>query len=328
MAISTKSLQSIYNIIAAQGIPDPRNLPSGFGDDLGLDLASRVMADLISERFNQKFNRAIASPIYTNSYQQDYPQPAQAGGPIGWGEDCDICDINNTVYPKPLNWDGPIKWVRNLTRTSISRSRPFKICWMYNAELAWGTWPGAGTHYYPLVTTGQVSQNPLMNFIDKNGNYLILTGFGVTGGSAPFAAASAAEGVTVSDGSCTWAVVSGTSQGFRIDYLPGVGPTYQIVPCYQLDPPTFTAYAQLLNPIPDSFSRHFQTGLEWQCKMSSVDPQQKAEGQKNYPLWLNAMEAMIKQGNREPDSYGMVPASPVAEPRWGWRGPRTADSPY
>ncbi|MBA0087514.1 MAG: hypothetical protein HRJ53_21220, partial [Acidobacteria bacterium Pan2503] len=118
MAVSSRTLQGVYNVICAQGIPDPRAQGSGYGDDLALDLATRVMADLITERFNWKFNRAVANPIYTNSWQQDYPQLAQPGGPIEWGEDCDILDVNNTTIPKPLNWDGSITWVRQLTRTS------------------------------------------------------------------------------------------------------------------------------------------------------------------------------------------------------------------
>ncbi|OYV36708.1 MAG: hypothetical protein B7Z80_14865 [Rhodospirillales bacterium 20-64-7] len=89
MGNSSISLQSVYDAIAAKGVPDPRAVPSGYGDILALELATQVMADLICERFNWKWNRAVAAPIYTNSYQQDYPQPAQTAGVIGWGEDCD-----------------------------------------------------------------------------------------------------------------------------------------------------------------------------------------------------------------------------------------------
>ena len=84
MGNSTLSLQTVYDAIVAKGIPDPRMNPSGYGDVLALELGSEVMADLICERFNWKFNRGVAQPIYTNSYQQDYPQPAQQAGPIGW----------------------------------------------------------------------------------------------------------------------------------------------------------------------------------------------------------------------------------------------------
>lgn len=329
MAISTRSLQSVYNVIAAQGISDPRAQPGGYGDDLAWDLASQVMGDLITQRFNWKFNRGVAAPIYTNTWQQDYPQPAQAAGLIGWGEDCDILDVNNNTFPKPLNWDGAITWVRQLTRTSISRWRPSRICWMYNAELGWSTWPGAATVIYPLLgVNAPAGQNPILNFIDSNGNYLILKTFGTTGSVAPAAAANAAEGITVNDGSCVWSVVSGTSQGFRLDFLPGAaGPTYQITAIYQIQPPTFTTFSQFLSPIPDSFARYFQTGLEWKCKMASSNPAEKKEGLQEYPLWLKSMELMIKQGDREPNIYRLVPESSVVESRWANRGPRTAVDP-
>jgi len=331
MAISTKSLQSVYNVIAAQGIPDPRNQGGGYGDELAMDLATRVMADLLTERFNWKFNRQVARPIYTNSWQQDYPQLAQTGGPIEWGEDCDILDVNNTTIPRPLNWDGSLTWVRQLTATSLARWRPTRICWLYNNDLQWGTWPGAHVTIYPLLgVNAPGGQNPLLNFIDANGNYLILTTFGTTGNSAPAAAASAPEGTTVPEvgGTAVWTVVSGTSQGFRVDFLPNAtGPTYQITPSYQVTPPTFTTFQQLLTPIPDNFARHFQCGLEWACKMASVDPRIKDEGMKGYPLWLRSMAEMIRQGNKEKDAYRMIPETSVVESRWGWKGPHTADQP-
>lgn len=329
MAKSSITIQTLFNVIAAQGIADPRNLPSGYGDDLALNLASQVMSELISQRFNWKFNRAVANPIYTNSWQQDYPQPTQPGGQIGWGEDCDICDINNTAYPKPLNWDGPISWVRQLTRTTVPRWRPTRISWMYNAEMTWGTWPGPGRVIAPLTPNPPVAENPLLNYIDKNGNYLILSTFGTTGPApAPAAPAESAEGTPVPDGTCTWTVVSGDSQGFRVDFLPNAtGPTYQLIPSYQVEPPIFYSYDQLLAPIPDSFSQHFQKGLEAYCLTASPNPADKDRGQIRYRDWINSMVAMIKQGDREMNSYGLIPQTSAVESRWGWKGPYTADQP-
>jgi hypothetical protein len=330
MALSTISLDQVLNVICAKGIPDPRVQPSGYGDDLALELGNETMADLLTERFNWKFNRGVARPIYTNTWQQDYPQPAQAAGIIGWGEDCDIVDINNTVFPKPLNWDGAITWKRQLTRTSQTRWRPSNICWMYNADLSYGTWPGSGVIFHPLLgNNAPAGQNPIMSMIDANGNYLILTTFGTTGSAQPMAVAAAPEGTVVADGSCAWTVVSGTSQGFRLDWLPNAtGPTYQILPYYQIDPPKFSATTGLLTPIPDSFSRHFFTGMEAACFKASPNPGDKARGQIAKIDWLNALELMIKQGNREPDAYGMIPATSVVERRWGNEGMRTADQPF
>lgn len=337
MPSSTKSLQSVFDTIAAKGVPDPRNLPSGYGDLLALELGTQTMADLLAgavnargevTRFNWKFNRAVARAFQLNSWQQDYPQPAQTAGIIGWGEDCDIVDINNPVMPKPLNWDGAVTWKRQLTATSISRWRPGQICWMYNSTLQFGTWPGAGVTYYPLLSTGSVPQNPLMSMVDANGNLLIVTGFGVTGVTPPLAPAASAENFQVTDGTVTWSVVSPTSQGFRVDWLPNAtSPNYQLIPYFQIEPPTFTTLAQMLNPVPDSFSHHFYMGLEAAMLKASPNPGDMKRGQTARMDWLNALLVMTGQANKEPDAYSLVPISPAIERRWCNDGPRTADDP-
>lgn len=329
MAVSTKSLESVYDVIAAKGIPDPRNQSQGYSDKLTLRIADSVMADLITERFNWKFNRAVAAPFYTNSYQQDYPQPAQAGGPIAWGESCDICDINNTQLPKPLNVDGEVIWAQELPRTSASARRPNRISWMYNDQLSWGTWPGAGVKFYPLVgITAPAGQNPIMNFQDVHGNYLILVGFGTTGNAAPSLPAGSAEGLTVVDGTCTWSVVAAKSQGFRIDVLPGsTALTWQITPSYQLEPPTFKTLAQLLTPIPDSFSRHFERGLQAECVLASPNPGDRQRFPETREQWLMSLDKIKQQANKSPGVFGLVPASSPVEDRWGGWRPRTVCDP-
>lgn len=329
MAVSTITLQTVFDAIAAKGIPDPRNQSQGYGDTLALRLANNVMADLVTERFNWKWNRAVAAPIYTNSWQQDYPQPKQAAGAIAWGEDCDICDINNTQIPKPLNMDGPVIWAQELPRTSLSGRRPWRISWMYNDQLSWGTWPGAGVVFYPLVgTSSPVSENPIMNFRDANGNYLILVGFGTTGNSAPAAPADSAEGVTVADGTCTWQVVDAKSQGFRLDICPGAtGPTFQITPVYQMEPPTFSELGDLLTPIPDSFSRHFERGLQAGCVEASPNPGDRQRFPETQTQWLMSMDKIRQQANKNQDVYSLTPLTSPVEDRHGWYRARTADQP-
>jgi hypothetical protein len=215
MAGSTITLQYALDTIASKGVPDPRSQASGYGDQLAVECGNQTMADLLSgamdakgniTRFNWKFNRAIATAFQLNSWQQDYPQVAMPSGIIGWGEECDILDINNTTFPKPLNWDGAITWKKQLTRTSQSRWRPTQICWMYNRDLSFGTWPGAGVTFYPLNGLNS-TQNPIMSMIDKNGNRLIATTLGITGSVAPFLPVKSLEGATVTDGSVVWTVV-------------------------------------------------------------------------------------------------------------------------
>ena len=337
MATSTQTPENVLDVLAAKGIFDPRRVTGGFGDTLALDIFNRVFADLLTSRFNWKFNRNFAAPFYTNSWQQDYPQLAQPNGQIGWGEDCDLIDINNTQIPKPL-WN--ITWRRGLSRTSVSVWRPGNLCWMYNSELSFGAWPGAGVTYYPLVTTGTVSANPIMNFVDVNGNILIVTGFGTTGLTQPSAPINSAEGVTVADGSVTWAVVSGSSQGFRLDKLPNQsGPTYQVNPYYQSDPPRITTLQQPLNPFPDTYLRHVNRGVEAECLAASPNPADAKRGMAMLELvqgkegamkgWIAQIVAeMTEQGDKEPNVYGLVPLTQVVERRWDQIGPYTADQPY
>jgi hypothetical protein len=280
-------------------------------------------------RFNWKFNRAAAAPFQLNSWQQDYPQVAQAAGIIGWGEDCDILDINNTVIPKPLNWNGAITWKKQLTRTSLARWRPAQICWMYNEDLSYGTWPGEHVTFYPLLSSGPNMQNPIMSMIDAHGNLLIVTGFGETGTIAPVLPALSAEGTTVIDGSVTWTVVSPTSQGFRVDWLPnGSSPNYQLLPYYQIEPPKFAIIGQMLNPIPDSSSRHFFRGLEAAMYIASPNPGDMKRGQTARGEWLGSLVAMTGQANKEPDAYSLVPITPPVERRWQNDAPYTADQPF
>lgn len=331
MGNSTTSGQSVYDWAKAKGIPVPTDQPGGYGTRLALKILNDVMAAIIAERFNWKWNRATAAPFLTNSYQQDYPQIGLVN--IGWGEDVDKVDINNTSFPKPTNTPYVITWRRQLSRTSLATWPVNQICWMYNQEMSYGTWPGAGATFNPQLTNGPVIQNPIMSMIDANKNLLIVTTLGVTGSVAPVLAANSAEGTNVTDGSVVWTVVAPMSQGFRISPLPGAtGPVYQITPYYQVLLQKLTTLQSLINPIPDDFNFNYQTGVEIMCKMSAADPGMRAEGMKAYPLWLEALVALRKQGNREMDAYGAFPADSVVESIYGafrgLRNPQDPSQPY
>jgi hypothetical protein len=330
---STVSLQNVLDYAAAKGIPVPTQGASGYGTDLALKIANDVMGDLIAERFNWKWNRATAAPFYTNSWQQDYPQIGITD--IGWGEDCDRMDINNTSFPKPLNPPpyGAPTWRRQLSRSSMGQGPPAReICWMYNKELSYGVWPGPGITFSPLVVTAPaiVKQNPIMSMIDSNGNLLIVTGFGVTGLTAPVLPVNSVEGVPVTDGTVTWKVVGPMSQGFRVLPLAGAaGPVWQITPYYQMRALAITALGQLLNPIPDDYSRFFQNGYEAYCFMASPNPGDKERGEKALGMWMKSMMDIKKQGDREADAYAMLPATSPVENVYGWtRNPQDPGQPY
>jgi hypothetical protein len=169
-----------------------------------------------------------------------------------------------------------------------------------------------------------------MNFIDANGNYLILTTVGTTGSAAPAALPLAAEGVAVNDGTCVWTVVNGNSQGFRLYPLPGAaGPVWQIIPYYQIKAPKLIDLQSLINPIPDDYSRFFQLGMEVYCGDASPDPNEVKKAAEKRPLWLKAMFDIKKQGDKEPDAYAMLPATSPVESIYAWkRNPQDPSQPY
>jgi hypothetical protein len=335
---STYTLRSVLDGLVGRGMKDPSKAASGIGQTLTLELSNDAMADLICERFNWKWNSALAVPFLTNSWQQDYPQLAQPRGIIGWGEDCTQTDINNTMIPQP-NWR--VTWRKALPRISSFESFTpppgWQLQWMYNLNLTIGVWPGANTTYYPLLTGGAVMQNPIMSMTDKNGNILIVTGFGTTGTTAPFLAANAPEGTTVADGSVTWTCVSPNSQGFRVWPLPNAtGPVYQIAPTYQIEPPKITSIGQFLNPIPDSYIRHFRHIFRHHVLGASPDPNDKKEWEagephspEEFPPYLVPALQAARQGDKEQNSYSLVAAtSPVENVFPNSAGYRTADNPF
>lgn len=349
MGNSTIQLQDVFAYTKAKGIPIPTEQPGGYGTRLALKIGNDILSAIVAERFNPKWNREVAQPFLTNSYQQDYPQKGLVN--IGWLEEADRVDINNTAIPKPTNVPG-VTVVRDLSRTSQCLWPPNQLCWKYNQNLVYGanaatlanpsswgapSWPGAHVTFNPQITTGPVLQNPIMSMIDANGNLLIVSNLGstpiVTGSTAPAAAANSPEGTTVTDGSVIWVVVAAMSQGFRIFPLPsGTGPVYQFTPYYQMILEKLTALTSLINPIPDDQNYIYQEGIDIACKRASSNPTLRAEGMKDYPLWIAALTKLLKQNDRETDAYTAFaadqPVESVYSPYRGIRNPQDPSQPY
>lgn len=331
MGNSTVTIQSVIDFNKAKGAPSPLDQPSGYGTTLALTLANDVMADIIAERFNWKWNSQVATPFYTNSWQQDYPQIGLVN--VDWLEDCDRVDINNTSIPKPLR---NMTTRRQLSRTNWTTGPVGQICWMYNADMSYGNWPGPNSVYTPLIGTTPTAQNGPMAFVDVNGNILVLTTFGATGASQPAAAANAVEGTAVTDGSCVWTVAAPTSQGWRVFPLPGAtGPVWQVTPKYQMIAPDFTrasqatALKQVINPIPNNYAKYFRRGYEIACKGASANPKDKQEALQEYPLWQKELLDAAKQGNKELEAYGLLPATYPVDTVYPWlRNPQDPAEPY
>lgn len=325
MGNSTVSVQSVIDNVTTQGVPSPLNAPGGYGTSLAIDIANDVLSELINERFNWKWNAKNAPPFYTNSWQQDYPQVGNAD--IGWLENADRVDINNTSMPKPLV---QITARKALPRTSYARGPIGNLAWAYNRELDFGKWPGPNVTYYALVGPNPRYTNPVMSMIDTAGNMLIVTTFGTTGAAAPAAPPNSLEGVTVPDGTVIWTVVSPTSKGFRIHPIPGGnGPTYQIIPHYQMSPTLIQTLQDFIEPLPDDQARHFRRGYKAYCLGASPNPQDRAKFQDSYNEWIQTLLTIRKDGDKELNAYGLIPASyPVDDIYPGLRNPQDPSTPY
>ena len=328
MGSSTISIQSITDFISSLGEIAPLLPTGGFSVQSALTTATDVMNDLIAQRFNFKWNRMILPPFYTISWQQDYAgfnslYPA----PIGWLETAWWTDINNTSYPKP-SWAIEVK--RDIAVTTISGNPPGKIDWDYNRNLAQDVWPGAFKIYTPPLGALITPTNPKTNIRDGNGNILVLTTYGVTGGTAPVVPASSLEGVTVNDGSCIWTVASPDSQGFRIMPLPPQqGVVYAVNVVAQMRAPApFTSMQQFINPVPDDHSSWFREGFIAYCYRMAPNPQMRALFPRQRELWLGAIEASMKSNDREQTDAGFIPDRSVVAgtsgasigPAWPYAG--------
>jgi hypothetical protein len=321
MGSSTTTLQSITDYVAALGELGPVLPTGGFSVNTALGIGTDVMLDLISQRFNWKWNRMKIPPFYTSSWQQDYAGIGSTySAYIGWLEGGYWIDINNTALPKPT-W--PIEAVRDLPVTSISGNPPGKIAWLPNNQLNQGVWPGPGKAYTAPLGAVTTPTNPPINILDANGNILVLTTYGVTGLVAPVLPASSAEGVTVNDGTCVWTVAGPNSQGFRILPLPPQqAVVYQINVVAQMRAPApFTSMGAFINPVPDDYANWFRDGFIAGCYKMSPNPQMRAlyYGPRGlHESWLGAMEAAMKQGDRETDNAGFIPDRSVVAPQGGY----------
>jgi hypothetical protein len=326
MGNSTISLQAVIDHITAQGVPSPLNHPAGYGSQLALDIGNDVMSDLISERFNWKWNRQLADAFWTNSWQQDYPSPGLNNN-IGWLENADRIDINNTSNPKPLQ---QITARKDIPTTSYCQGPITDVCWMFNGHMKLGAWPGANVTYYPLVTgSNPVQFNPLMGILFE-GQILSVWTFGTTGATPPSLGPAPAEGQIIPDGTMSWIICSPNSKGFRVYPLPGgTGPVWEIIPRYQMLPPTFTTFDQMIDPIPDDQARNFRKGYRAYALDASPDPKDRQRFQPDYQEWISSLLEIKKSGDKELNMYGLVPASyPVDAVYPGMRNPRDPSTPY
>lgn len=319
MGSSTTTLQSVVDYVSNLGEMGPVIPAGGYSVATCLTMGTDVMLALINKRFNFKFNRMKIPPFYTISWQQDYAQIGSTfEAAIGWIEHGYWVDINNTALPKP-SW--PIETVKDLEFTSIAGNPPGQVAWHFNKELIQGIWPGPNVTYVNPFGSPTTPTNGPTNILDAHNNILVLTTYGTTNAvnTPPVLPANSPEGTTVNDGTCVWTVAAPLSQGFRLNPMPP-----QQTVCYQVNivaqkkaPAPFTTLDQFIDPIPDDYANYFREGFSIECYKMAPDPNIR----KMYPqmrvAWLNSIENMLKQGDKEPDSAGFIPDRSVIAPQGG-----------
>jgi hypothetical protein len=306
MGNSTKTLQSIVDSVTSIG-DLALNLPvGGWGNEPSLTIANDVMTELLSKKFPWKWNRKVVAPFYTNTLQHDYAQVSLTD--VGWIENASLIDINSTSLPKRLEW---LEAVRDLARSSQSAGRPMKICWLPNDQLVQGVWPGAGKTYTNPVGAVALPDNPTTNILDANGNILVLTTYGVTGGVAPVAIVSAAAGTQVADGTCVWTVANPKAAGFRLLPLQSGGIVWQVNVVAQMKPPAIVSLSQKVDPVPDDHVKYFRDGFKAKAHQYSTAPAVRARFPNEHLLWMKSLEDVCKGDDREKEDAAFTPATTI-----------------
>jgi hypothetical protein len=95
--------------------------------------------------------------------------------------------------------------------------------------------------------------------------------------------------------------------------------------------PKFTAISSttLINPIPDDYEKFYTAGVEAYCLAASPDPKDMARGKLAKLDWLKALEDIRRQGDRETNTYGLLPATTPVENVYAYqRNPQDPGQPY
>lgn len=341
MPNSTTTLASI--VAQAKTYPDLADLVQSpaAGSTLipALTIANDTMTEMIQQNANWKWNRMNAGLqfpyFYTNGFQQDYALPGLVN--LGWLEHASLIDINNTAIPKPI-W--PLECVRDLPITSAQYGKPCQICWLPNDQLYYATWgaantgnstiglnPGPNMVIGTLLGVYAAPINPILQVQDAFGNLWVVTTFGTTGNSNPFASNlnpvfptsqnPLTVATTVTDGSVVWTAVNPKGMGVRCNPIPPqTGVVYQFYVtgqwrAFAFSNGPFTSLTQTIEPIPDDFAKYFRDGFVALAYMHHQDPRKQAKGQTMYANWQKSLLNARQQMDRERENAGFYAASVV-----------------
>lgn len=177
--------------------------------------------------------------------------------------------------------------------------------------------------------------NPISQIIDSNGNFLVLTTYGVEGTTAPLASSNAVPGTKVSGTGATtvWTVVDPNGLGIRILQVPSqTGVVWQFNITAQKPPVIFSSLQQKLTPLPDKYEPFFRAGFIAQCYRYSPEAKVRAKFETEWKLWLTSLQSLREVQDRELEEYSFVPERGVMSrgttrtdfqgPAWPFNYPR------
>ena len=365
---SSYTLQNLLDDLTAKGDLKASWDETGYVVRPIVNIANEVMTSLCGGEgmFPWPCNTIMLPLFVWNSWQQDYAlvglpgQMPANGGPsltnLSWLMDGVAININQPSMPKPCAW---VRADRKLTRStasyitnSIFLSPLCEASREPNNQLYYGVWGAAqaGNSTWgnnpqpnqiitnPIQSGAAMPSNPITQIQDANGNYLVLTQYGTTGGTAPAAPANSNPGTQVPDGSCVWTVVDPYGQGIRIRQVPSqTGVVWQINLWGQAKAPQFSAATSLSSqtffPFTDDFYQRILKGASVEAMLWNPNPKVKAGYQVAKREWEESLMAIRRQNDRERENFQIKPARSIVGaggtgpspsslgPFWPWGGP-------
>jgi hypothetical protein len=342
MGNSSKQIRELVDDARTFGDIAPVLPTGGFSLQPALSIANDTMTAFLmgspdGEPFNWKFNRFLIPPFFINSWQQDYFIPGLVN--LGWLEGCTAVYQNTTTFPKNIR---QVEVRRDIQETSAQTGNLAKCQWMQVDTMMCGVWgqsqvisltglpnPGPGVTYINPLGLTTMPPNPITCIKDAFGNFWVVTTYGTCGLTNPFTTNQnptfptqqnpTIVATTVTDGSVVWTAINPKGQGIRINPQPAqTGPLWQILPVGQQRIPQFTALSQYLDPVPDDYYAYFKQGFFAQCYRRSPDPKVRARFAEELKVWFKSLDNAVKQGSREMDDWGFVPASNVMDTGWAF----------
>jgi hypothetical protein len=335
---STRTVQNLVDNAKSFGDLNPILDSGGYTDEPALTCATDVMNKIL-ENYPYKWNEMQCPVFYTNSYQQDYAILGLTT--LAYLTNGIAINITSSAIAKPWTYVEVNRYQGQSTASqnhnSFYSSPLFKVNWLPNNQLYYGTWgmsntgnatwgnnPVSGSVYTNPLTATAMPANPITQIKDANGNFLVLTGYGTEGTTAPVAPAASLPGVTATPGvgaTTTWKVIDPTGQGFRIVPPPSqTGAVWQFNLVGQAIPIRFTTLGQTLAPCPDDYEPHFRALFIALCYSYSPEAKIAAKFAQRWQLAMQSLVAARTKSDREPDEIGFVVERTILGAGGGMRG--------